>query len=1490
METPLVNQLHRPGDQDALQKAKKPDQSQRKYRLCDTPIAIVGMSGLFPESPDLASYWHNILREADCITEVPASRWDADAYYDGDPRAVDKTYCKRGGFVPDIGFDPMEFGLPPNILEATDIAQLLALVMARRAMEDAGYGADQDFDRAATGVVLGTVGRQLSGPLWARLQSPIWERVLKSSSIPDENIQEIVERIKLAYVGWQENSFPGMLSNVVAGRIANRFDFGGLNCTLDAACASSLAALKMAISELVEHRADMMLTGGVDPDNSAFTYLCFSKTPALSRQQMSRPFDADSDGIMLGEGVGMVVLKRLVDAERDGDRVYAVIRGLGTSSDGRYKSIYAPRPAGQIVALKRAYEDAGIDPATVGLMEAHGTGTAAGDTAEFESLKTLFEGTNYQPQSIALGTVKSQIGHTKTAAGVASLIKASLALHHKVLPPTINVSQPNPKLDIDRSPFYLNTKLRPWIQPGNAIPRRAGVSSFGFGGTNFHVVLEEMTPEQVTPYRVNPVPQSLLLWADTPLALSERCQTVLTQLRTSDAARFYNGLVASSQLADIPVKAARVGWVASDLADAVNKLETAVALLTTDAGDSWEHPQGIFYRRTGMQLQEQVVALFSGQGSQYVDMGQLLAANFPEMRQAFGQMDDVLLAEGLQPVSDVVYALPTFSESEQRAQTQRLNQTEWAQPAIGAFSMGLYRILSKAGLTPNFVAGHSFGELAALWAAGVLDDADYCRLVKKRGQAMAVPADANYDAGTMLAVKGDGQRIQALVSGLEGVVIANFNSDQQLVLAGGKASIEQASVQLNAQGFSPIPLSVSAAFHTERVSYAQAPFSQAVQQVTFKPAQIPVYSNVTANPYPSDAAAMQTLLQQHMISQVKFKQAIENIYAAGGRCFIEFGPRQVLTKLVKDILSDRPHLAIALNASRHEESDRQLRKAAMQLRVAGLPLKTIDPYQRPVLPTPTTGKLTVQLNGASYVSEKTQQAFEQALNKEATVQQLNFSPERPLAAAQQLAAPLSGRVEANGHTNGKANGHEGPSNGQTNGTHEGNGYAYYSHSSKGFSPATTSVPKPIDAAHPRAQPVAQAEQVLQSLDRTLAQFSQHQSHIARTHEHYLANHREYTQAVHQLTQQQQSLLAANNHLPIDPTVAAISERSLMTFHAHQQETLRVHESYLNHQINCAKQFFTLGQQTYQALTGEQSAIPAGLPLTSARQDDNGFTPSLSLSAPEETLPTLSVSPSLPLETISTEALTPEPEMPLADLESPAGALAEVPLPIETQPVKLDMAKLEAVLLSIVSDKTGYPAEMLELDMDMEADLGIDSLKRVEIIGAFQEAFPELPQPDLETLAEIELRTLGQVADYMRSLVPSASPQSDASTPTETPAGGPTAAVSAVSELAPTSIVSTAAETSARFSVQDVQTQLLSVVSDKTGYPAEMLELDMDMEADLGIDSLKRVEIIGAFQEAFPELPQPDLETLAEIELRTLGQVADYMRSLIPAEKKSLMVG
>ncbi len=923
-----------------------------KNLLQKTPIAIIGQAAIFAKSATLTEYWDNILNKIDGITEVPPSRWNPDDYYDPDPKAEDKTYCKMGGFIPDIDFNPLEFGLPPNLLEVTDSSQLLGLIVARDAMEDAGYGMDKDFNRENTGVVLGVAGgSKLITDLSARLQYPIWQKVLESSGISPEDTGVIIDKIKLAYAPWNENSFPGLLGNVIAGRIANRLDLGGMNSVVDAACASSLAAVKTAVSELIEGHADMMITGGVDADNSPFTFLCFSKTPAFSPSQKIRPFDQESDGMLIGEGLGMVVLKRLEDAERDGDQIYAIIRGIGSSSDGKFKSIYAPRPSGQSLAINRAYQEAGFPPQTIGLVEAHGTGTKAGDPAEFKGLKAVFGNPNGQKQSIAIGSVKSQIGHTKAAAGAAGLIKTALSLYHKVLPPTLNVSQPSKTLGIEDSHFYVNTETRPWFTGGENHSRRAAISAFGFGGTNFHVVLEEYQSEKQTFHRLQTVSQPILIHSDSVEKLISSIKEAIADLDGEGAGTAYQSLINHSKSSLPPQDHPRLGFVADSIEETKKFLNDALKLLEKQPdAEKWDHPRGITYRAKGITPEDKIVALFPGQGSQYLNMARELTINFPPVLDAFESMDELFLQEGQIPLSQIVYPRPEFSEDAQQQQQLALRETDYAQAGIGIVSYGIFKILQEAGFKPDMAAGHSFGELSALWAGGALTDEAFLRLVKARGKAMSPPDEKDFDAGTMAAVKGPFAEIQQAIEPLENVVIANENSPSQFVLAGPRDAINEADKLLSDLGFKVTQLPVSAAFHTPLVEHASKPFSEAVSQEDLKPTNIPVYSNTTGNPYPENCNKGKEILSSHILHPVIFKTQIEEIYKNGGRIFVEIGPRQILGNLVKDILDGKPHDTVSVNPSRDKSSDRQMREAAVTLQVLGLPIKDLDPYQlKPIL-------------------------------------------------------------------------------------------------------------------------------------------------------------------------------------------------------------------------------------------------------------------------------------------------------------------------------------------------------------------------------------------------------------------------------------------------------------------------------------------------------------------------------------------------------------
>ncbi len=809
------------------------------------PVAVVGVSALFPGSPEAERFWRNIVEGVDLFSDVPESHWRVDDYFDADPRTPDKVYARRGGFLPTIDFAPMDFGIPPNVLPATDTAQLLALRVAQQVLEDYAGGDISTIDRERVSVVLGSSGgTEMSGYMSGRLHRPIWERGLRAAGLSDSELTAFSESVAAGYTPWQENTFPGLLGNVIAGRIANRFDLGGTNCVVDAACASSLAAIEIALHELYLREADMVIAGGVDAFNDIFMFMCFAKVTALSRTGDCRPFSDQSDGTMLGEGLSMLALKRLDDAERDGDRIYAVIRGIGTSSDGRAKSIYAPSPDGQAKALRRAYEAAGYGPETVGLVEAHGTGTKAGDVAEFTALRRVFdESGRTDRQWCAVGSVKSQVGHTKGAAGACGLFKTVMALHHKVLPPTIKIDRPNPGLEIESSPFYLSTQTKPWIADQN-VPRRASVSAFGFGGTNFHITLEEYTGagEHAPRYR-SWDSELVVLGADSAAALAAQAGELAGSL--VDSPEMLSYLARSTQSAYDAGRPHRLAVVANSVETLRTMLgEAAAKLQTPNVETSFSSPKGYYY---SSQQAGPVALLFPGQGSQYVGMG----ADIPQLYGPALAPWELARAELLnadRDLHEVVWPKTAFTEEDRAAQAAELTKTEWAQPGIGAHSLSLLSIVRSLGIAPVAVGGHSFGEVSALCAAGVISD-DVALLIARARGALMAQAAASSD-GAMCAVTASAEQVSRLLAewGLP-VVIANHNAPNQVVLSGDSAAIADAAQRFGAAGMNARLLDVATAFHSEIVSSAAGPFASYLAGIPFGLPQVPVYANATAQPY-----------------------------------------------------------------------------------------------------------------------------------------------------------------------------------------------------------------------------------------------------------------------------------------------------------------------------------------------------------------------------------------------------------------------------------------------------------------------------------------------------------------------------------------------------------------------------------------------------------------------------------------------------------------
>ena len=862
------------------------------------PIAVVGVGALMPDALDAADFWRNVVAGRDLMTDVPPSRWLIGDYYDADPAVPDGTYGRRGAFLPEVDFDPMRYGIPPNALPATDTSQLLALMVAEQVFADCASGPPADRERVS--VLIGASALQLMVEVSGRLQRPLWLKGLRDRGMSEADAQAACDAIAANYVPWTEETFPGLLTNVISGRIANKFDLHGTNHTTDAACASSLAAVYTAVAELALGRANLVLTGGVDTMNDITMFTCFSRTPALSLSGDCRPFSDAADGTMLGEGIAMFALKRLADAERDGDHVYAVIRGVGTSSDGRGAAIYAPRPEGQVLALRRAYESAGYGPGSVELVEAHGTGTRAGDAAEFAALREVFAAAGHAgPGWCALGSVKSQIGHTKAAAGAAGLLKAVLAVAHQTLPPTIKVDQPSGALGIDGSPFYLNTQARPWTRAADH-PRRASVSSFGFGGTNFHVTLEEYRPPAGSgarpAARFAAAPDLVLLSAGSRDELLRR----LRQLGSARSLSVAAGQTRQDFRADDDV---RLAMTVSSPADLPAKLTAAEMLIEGGAAVA----SGI-HLATGDAQPGRVGFLFPGQGSQYVGMGADVAMAMPQAQASWDRAASLCLGEV--PLHTVVFPAPAFTDAGRLGQEARLTATEWAQPALAAHSMALLSVLSDLKLVPDCVAGHSFGELTALYAAGAVDPGTLLRLARRRGELMR---EAAAEPGGMLAVTASWERAAGAIEQVPGVWLANDNAPRQVVLAGTREALKAAEARLSGQGIGTMWLNAAAAFHSPLVTAAAGPLLDFLRAADVRAPSVKVYAAADATVYPADRDELCRRLADQLTAPVRFLDVINAMYADGVRTFVEVGPGAVLTGLAGQILGDREHAAVCLD-------------------------------------------------------------------------------------------------------------------------------------------------------------------------------------------------------------------------------------------------------------------------------------------------------------------------------------------------------------------------------------------------------------------------------------------------------------------------------------------------------------------------------------------------------------------------------------------------
>ena len=951
------------------------------------PIAVIGVAAMMPDAKDLTSFWQNIIDSHVSIKEIREGRWPGPVEHfwtEGKPGDIAHgyTYAKIGAFVEDYEFDWRRWRQPPGTIPQIDPCQLWAVSVSAKAIEQAGYGeGEKQFPRERAGVVfanaLGGENRNMSN---IRVWSNHTAELAKEHGMPASSKDAFMDAVNEHSPKVDEDTMPGELANVVSGRVANLLDLQGPNHAMDAACASSMAAVMDACRLLQTRQADVMLAGATDRTMDPATYAKFSAIGALSPTH-STPFDARANGFVMGEGAGVMVLKRLSDAIEDDDTIHAVIRGIGGSSDGRGKGITAPSQRGQIQAIARAYNQAGYPASSVELVEAHGTSTKVGDATELSTLTRLWTDVA-SGDNVAVGSIKSQIGHLKAAAGIAGIIKSVMALHHRTIPPSAGFETPNPTVDWANIPFFVPTSPLEWPEP-ESHPRRAGVSAFGFGGTNFHIALEGYSPEyhrsmaEDWQHRWKAYSKSSSVSASSILDPTAKATMTHEQLKAIEGGvlllsgpsiesltialestsfsgpvfdddprglRLSMALQSASGSYD-PSHPCRLALVATSWAE----FEKRKALATSSMSDSGKwgflQAQGVLVSdQPSMPEGVKIAHMYPGQGSQYVGMTHDLHQRYTPVQEVW-EASDSTMVEVLDGETLSSFVLRSgLNDEERKAAEHKLKQTEYTQPAMLTADLAIEHALNAYGHEPDMVAGHSLGEYAALMASGILNMDGALRAAAARGTEMgSVEID---DKGLMASVTAPYEAVERILNAAEGYVIAaNKNSPKMTVIAGATEAVQEVMKEFENEGFNCVPLATSHAFHSSIVAPANEPLRRFLSSLEINWPTIPITANVDGEFYPNDGPdakeGILSKLAPQMASSVEWTSQINTMYDAGARIFVEVGPKRALTMFASQILEEQPHLAVMTNHPK-QGGIASFLTAIGALALAGRPPKTIE--------------------------------------------------------------------------------------------------------------------------------------------------------------------------------------------------------------------------------------------------------------------------------------------------------------------------------------------------------------------------------------------------------------------------------------------------------------------------------------------------------------------------------------------------------------------
>jgi iturin family lipopeptide synthetase A len=805
------------------------------------PIAVLGMGCRFPGNADTPDeFWQLLSAGHDAISEVPADRWDLAGWYDPDPETPGKMYTRHGGFLRQIdGFDTRFFGISNREAPSIDPQQRLLLEVGWEALEHAGL-VPRRLAGSRTGVFVGLCSNDYSQLLALRMPTEID-----------------------AYLA------TGNSHSVAAGRLSFLLGFTGPAVAVDTACSSSLVTIHTACQNLRHRECDLALAGGVNLILTPDLTVNFCKARMLSPDGRCKTFDALADGFSRGEGCGMVVLKRLSDALRDGDRILALIRGSAVNQDGRTSGLTVPNGPSQQAVICQALENAGVEPADISYIEAHGTGTRLGDPIEIGALSAVFGKSHSSDNPLLIGSVKTNLGHLEGAAGVASLIKVVLALQHESIPPHLHFHHPSTEIDWQRWPVKVCTEVTPW--PTHRDRRLAGISSFGFSGTNAHVVVERapLLPATIAdPPARQPVIQLLNISAQSEASLVE-------MVRRHER---YLGQHAELELADVcyttSVKRTQFRHRLSISGRTTDNIRMKLAAYAAGTCSEGVH-QGIIEERGTVP----VTFLFTGQGSQYIGMGKGLYAVEPGFRATLDRCQEIVRDQLDRPLLDVIF------------DDEILDETRYTQPAVFAIGYALAELWQSWGLLPNWVMGHSLGEYVAACVAGAFDLEDGLHLVTERARLMqSLPP-----GGSMAAVLADEQTVAETISQRTcELAIAALNGPENTVISGFDAAVDDVVAEFKRRRIASRRLTVSHAFHSPLIDPILDDFAKVVERVTFRPLRIPLVSNVTGDILAMGQSLDTAYWRGHMRDAVQFQAGIRTLLATGCRLFLETGAKPIL--------------------------------------------------------------------------------------------------------------------------------------------------------------------------------------------------------------------------------------------------------------------------------------------------------------------------------------------------------------------------------------------------------------------------------------------------------------------------------------------------------------------------------------------------------------------------------------------------------------------